>query len=440
MTAEVAILNTSAVALAADSAVTIGTDPKKVYSSANKLFALSKIRPVGVMFFNAADFLGVPWETIIKVYRDRLGTQGFARLEDYCADFKRFLAIAGDLFPPTVQRSYLEECLRGCFLGIRSEIDRRVKEHIETARGLYPRDVSRIVDRSIQENYDWWSRFKPTEGWRSGDEQRFIRDHAQLIVEIKDEVFQNLPLSRQSLVRLKKLGVMVFSRNYFGEVYTGIVVAGFGDQETFPSLRSFQIQGMVDGKPKLEDKQSAVIGPDSSAALLPFAQREMVDTFMSGIDPKLLVSLSQYIRKVLNDYPEIMVSKIAGLSAPAKSMLVNELRTAGDEVLKVFLSDTNKETWRSYVQPVLDAIQALPKDELAAMAEALVNLTSFKRRVTLNAETVGGPVDVAVISKGDGFVWVKHKSYFDPGLNPRLAFKQMTDVCVPGGKNHEKKG
>ncbi len=72
------------------------------------------------------------------------------------------------------------------------------------------------------------------------------------------------------------------------------------------------------------------------------------------------------------------------------------------------------------------------------MAESLVNLTCFKRRVTLDAETVGGPVDVAVISKGDGFVWVKRKSYFDPGLNPRRAYRQMADILYDGGKNRER--
>jgi hypothetical protein len=51
------------------------------------------------------------------------------------------------------------------------------------------------------------------------------------------------------------------------------------------------------------------------------------------------------------------------------------------------------------------------------MAEALVNLTAFKRRMTDELETVGGPVDVAVISKGDGLVWVKRKHYFKPELN-----------------------
>jgi hypothetical protein len=54
------------------------------------------------------------------------------------------------------------------------------------------------------------------------------------------------------------------------------------------------------------------------------------------------------------------------------------------------------------------------------MAESLVNLTSFKRRVTLDAETVSGPIDVALISKGDGFIWMKRKHYFDGEKNPHF--------------------
>jgi hypothetical protein len=39
--------------------------------------------------------------------------------------------------------------------------------------------------------------------------------------------------------------------------------------------------------------------------------------------------------------------------------------------------------------------------------------------VTKGTETVGGAVDVAVMTRGDGFVWIKRKHYFDPALNPR---------------------
>jgi len=38
----------------------------------------------------------------------------------------------------------------------------------------------------------------------------------------------------------------------------------------------------------------------------------------------------------------------------------------------------------------------------------------------LQPATVGGPIDVAVITKGDGFVWVKRKHYFRAELNPRF--------------------
>jgi len=49
------------------------------------------------------------------------------------------------------------------------------------------------------------------------------------------------------------------------------------------------------------------------------------------------------------------------------------------------------------------------------VAEALVSLTSFKRRISLDEpETVGGAIDVAVISRGDGLIWIKRKHYFDP--------------------------
>jgi hypothetical protein len=65
----------------------------------------------------------------------------------------------------------------------------------------------------------------------------------------------------------------------------------------------------------------------------------------------------------------------------------------------------------------MDIVESLQKSDLAEMAEALVNLTSFKRHISKESETVGGPTDVAIISKGDGFIWKKRKHYFDVDLN-----------------------
>ena len=45
------------------------------------------------------------------------------------------------------------------------------------------------------------------------------------------------------------------------------------------------------------------------------------------------------------------------------------------------------------------------------MAESLISITSLQRHITASEESVGGPVDVAVITKEDGFVWVKHHDW-----------------------------
>ena len=66
---------------------------------------------------------------------------------------------------------------------------------------------------------------------------------------------------------------------------------------------------------------------------------------------------------------------------------------------------------------IIGAEDGVEKEDLIDVAESLISLTSLKRRMTFAEESVGGPVDVAVISKGDGFIWIKRKHYFDPKLN-----------------------
>ena len=90
MTAIVGVLNKHAVAIAADSAVTMG-DTHKVVNSGNKIFTLSKYHPVGIMTYNAADFMGTPWEIIIKQYRKQLGDSSKPHINDYIEDFINYL-------------------------------------------------------------------------------------------------------------------------------------------------------------------------------------------------------------------------------------------------------------------------------------------------------------------------------------------------------------
>ena len=88
MTAIVSILNKRAVAIAADSAVTFG---HKVVNSGNKIFTLSQYHPIAIMTYNNASYIGVPWDTIIKLYRKQLGEKELDCVDDYVDDFLQFL-------------------------------------------------------------------------------------------------------------------------------------------------------------------------------------------------------------------------------------------------------------------------------------------------------------------------------------------------------------
>jgi len=74
MTAEIAILNRTAVALAADSIVTLsssGHSGSKTYDSAEKIFELSRFRPVGLMVYNNTELFRMPLEILAREYRQR---------------------------------------------------------------------------------------------------------------------------------------------------------------------------------------------------------------------------------------------------------------------------------------------------------------------------------------------------------------------------------
>jgi hypothetical protein len=235
--------------------------------------------------------------------------------------------------------------------------------------------------------------------------------------QTKKDVFQELPISNDSSQLLTQICALIFCKHRFSDSSTGIVIAGFGEDEIFPAAIEYRLETVMFGKLKYALVQYVQANREQNAVIMPFAQQEMVKTFIEGIDPSYNEVLHSYFNELLHKYPENILSIIPELSDQRKQELLEKLSLVAKEALKEFGEKTNNYTTNNHVIPVLQAVYALPKDELASMAESLVNLTSFKRKISLQAETVGGPIDVAVISKGDGFIWIKRKHYFKAELN-----------------------
>ncbi|MDR4508295.1 MAG: hypothetical protein MRJ65_08690 [Candidatus Brocadiaceae bacterium] len=423
MTAEIAIMNKEAIALAADSAVTMtGRTEQKIFTSANKLFALSKYHPVGMMIYGNAIFMGVPWETIIKIYRHKLGKKNFNTLEEYATDFIAFLDNGNPLFPDFIQEEHIQNSIYSYFRFLQNTITKNVHSKIDEKGKLTEQEIMQIVAEVIKEHYENWEKEDNIPSIPKSYNKNIITKYGKIINKAIKEIFEKLPISKSHSTQLKKIAASLFAKFPKSIGITGIsgvVIAGFGENDTFPSLNSFLIEGIANNKLKYVENNSSKIDFTVSASIIPFAQREMVTTFMEGINPYLNDHMEGYLSKLFDKYPEVIVENMAKTNIE-KDILLNKLKEVSNKIFKDYQDNVQSYRRENYVNPVISVVSILPKDELAAMAEALVNLTSFKRKVTMESETVGGPIDVAIISKGDGFVWIKRKHYFKAELNPQF--------------------
>jgi hypothetical protein len=423
MTAEIGILNKTAVALAADSAVTIQQlQGHKIYNSANKLFALSKYHPVGIMLFGGAAFMGVPWETIIKVYRSKLKSNKFRTLKEYADNFIDFISTSGSNFIPLKQQDdYVKSHVWGYFQMIKKKIVKDLEQAVGKQEKLNEDQIKGIVKEIISEGLKESEKSVFLVSVSDEKKKIFLSKFNDEISKIIAAVFEKLPIDDDIASNLKNIAMGLFFRaGNFTKDTSGIVFSGFGDDEIFPSIYAYRFECIVENIPKYIEQTSGSINFDNNALIVPFAQSEMVHTFIEGIDPALEQLSLGYLGQVFEKYPDLLLDQVQLKDGVDKKELLVKLSGISQNILKDYIEKNKKYRQDVHVSPIVNIVSILPKDELASMAEALVNLTSFKRRITMDAETVGGPIDVAVISKGDGFIWIKRKHYFKPELNPHF--------------------
>ncbi len=420
MTAEVAILNKSAVALAADSAMTTGLG--KIYP-ANKLFALTKYQPLGVMIYNKADFMGVPWETLIKMYRRRIGAKAFPTCEQYVADFLKFLG-EHPIGKTEQEATNLADIALATFADIRNRYLEILDRPPVTQRPASPLEAGRALKEVITSRKLSLANAELCESMKGVRITKFLSENKQIIDDCIDSQFRGLRLSkslRPSLRQILKFKILGAHRT---GAFSGIVIAGFGEDEMFPTLFNVTTDGIIDGTVKHNVDAHIDLGREGSRSyLMPFAQGEMVRQFMEGIDPDYLEYSADSTREALVGFGKLVLEGLGVNDANIEKAVRDE----AEKVSRQHHEDAKRFRQEKLIRPTMSAVSLLPMEELADLAEALVSLTSLRRRVSLSRETVGGPIDVAIISKGDGLIWIKRKHYFDPRLNPSYFERQSLD-------------
>jgi hypothetical protein len=198
----------------------------------------------------------------------------------------------------------------------------------------------------------------------------------------------------------------------------GLVFAGFGDHEIFPQMIEYQSSGMISGTLALEQRKQHAVDHNLPATMEAFAQTSMSDTFSLGFSQDVYVALMDSLRGKLDELATAICTELKVDPAPNLDHVISAASKG--------ISDTWFErARREHSYPLWRVLGDLPVQEMAELAETLVNLQSLKEKVTKPSTSVGGPVDVAIITKHEGLVWVKRKLYFDSEKNLRYVLRQQ---------------
>jgi len=420
MTAVLGILNKQAVAIAADSAVTVGgPENHKIFNRANKVFTLSKRHPVGIMLYNSASFMATPWETIIKIYRNKLGETSFPTLKEYQTNFLEFLASKNYFTSEEMQRNYFASFAVNI-------VDSTINEISKSNRGIFdnPTDESKqqfitLFEQQLNSLRGFW---QPNTNICPEFETYTFEDFKNFSDTLFNEIIDNrftqngFVLSEPIKEILKESISYILKAKENISNHTGLVFAGFGEDEVYPQLIPLNVSMVFDNKLRyfVDEPNCASISDLNSGAVRPFAQTDVINTILSGVDPLLDNTYLENFGALFDKYNQLILDAI-GDSNP---LLTEQIKSLETQKLIEEYAQMNKQIRReNYINPLMNAVSHLSKEDLAEMAESLIYLTYLKRRITNAEESVGGPVDVAIISKGDGFIWIKRKHYFKPELN-----------------------
>ena len=432
MTAEIAILNRTAVALAADSIVTLsGPSGSKTYDSAEKIFELSRFRPIGLMVYNNAELIRIPVEILARDFREVISDE-FSYLIQVWPRFERYLL-------SVCVESELDDTMTEFDALIGSEVERLTTQFMNAAvkrlgevkeeptGGLLQILIEAIYARIKTANDDRLPNFL-----EEISSDQFAKSYGAKTKALVNKhlvpMVQGLSGEEFDAEMWKKFDELAFAlvrSRTRSQAFTGLVFAGFGRNDRFSSLHAVEIDGVYFGEVRVIGENKVDIDRHGvTAAIVPFAQKDMPERFMFGIDQAFEVQLEKIARRLI---AQVLEQATDSFSAEQSQ----EIEAA---VMKWFTKSISNQKEMSHTE-LKSIVNHLSKRELGEVAYSLVELTSRKRRYSTGMETVGGPIDVAILTRNEGFIWVRRKRYFDVEMNPAYLERLKHTMRKVGGHN-----
>ena len=187
---------------------------------------------------------------------------------------------------------------------------------------------------------------------------------------------------------------------------TELVFTGYGVEQKYPQLIHVTIKGAQNGKLNYDSKDFEIISisDDHPSDILYFGQTDITATLTEDL------SENEENQELCEGMMNIFLEKKREL---ADRGLIDELDLRLPDCYGAIKSVFNARH-RNMRQKWYDTVKDYSLQEMASLAETLIKATEVHRSITFQQESVGGLVDLAVITREDGFQWLNRKSWYEP--------------------------
>ena len=232
------------------------------------------------------------------------------------------------------------------------------------------------------------------------------------------------------------IGVMVWGAGSIGATSMGTLARDlrviFTDGDPRPEYdgwkidtKSYTIQMVAERtRDFLLKTMSDLQAAQPSAALISFGM--LIAGFSSGA-PLAESWLIDIVQGQVARFGATLTNEPAGLEAYAQPESVFRLLNGvGTQLPAVLLQITNNpqlvEGWMQMIRQQLSTgvvSPSMPIQDAIDLADWLVHNAIMYSRFLPGVATVGGPIEIAVVTKHEGFKWIKRKHYYESSLNPQ---------------------
>ena len=395
MSVGVCVINRNGIALAADSAGTF-TGNKMFYNSMNKVFSLSKKNICGAITYGTTVVYNVSIEQILKEFSVYLDSQ--KEIEDFFEIlplFEKFIQDNNLYYKfDAAENLYCSGIIKSRVVLWGNKIKAVINDEDATKK---IDDILEELNREIQ----------PSEMVENFDVSSYIsikyKKQYEFFVNMVVPELKNFIPQKERLWTYLSFWLNLPLKNETDNIL-GLFFAGYGTKDAFPKYVHIELLKVISGKMKynLIEKYAE---SESNSKICPLAQKDVILTFCRGISGTFINYIPQKTTSLINE-------KIDSLPATYSDKQKDELKKIFGSCEREMVKSISSLIQKENVDPLFNSVQLIPLSEMAFLAENLVNITSLRRMFAIDGfqQTVGGPTDVAVISKGDGFVWVKSKT------------------------------